>query len=128
MTHKIHDVGAAKHIGKYSDAIEAAPGATWLYSSGTPGAAEDGTFPDGFDAQTRLAWKHILAILDNAGMGVADLVKVTTTLTDPRNIAAHAKIRGEYLGDARPALMLQVVNQLIKPEVLVEIEIIAARQ
>ncbi len=61
-------------------------------------------------------------------MGVADLVKVTATLTDPKNIAVYAKIRGEYLGDARPALMLQVVNQLIKPEVLVEIEIIAARQ
>jgi len=30
------------------------------------------------------------------------------------------------LGDVRPAFMLQIVTQLIKPEVLVELEAIAA--
>jgi len=30
------------------------------------------------------------------------------------------------LGDVRPAFMLQIVTQLIKPEVLVEVEVIAA--
>ena len=126
MTHKIHDVGAAKHIGRYSDAIETAPGLRWLHTSGTPGVADDGTIPAGIEAQTRLAWKHVLAMLAKAGMTTADLVKVTTSLTDARDIPAYAKIRGEVLGDVKPAFMLQVVTQLIKPEVLVEVEIIAA--
>jgi len=126
MTHKIHDVGAAKHIGRYSDAIETASGLRWLHTSGTPGVADDGTIPAGIEAQTRLAWKHVLAMLAKAGMTTADLVKVTTSLTDVRDIPAYAKIRGEVLGDVRPAFMLQVVTQLIKPEVLVEVEIIAA--
>ena len=126
MTHKIHDVGAAKHIGRYSDAIETASGLRWLHTSGTPGVADDGTIPAGIEAQTRLAWKHVLAMLAKAGMTTADLVKVTTSLTDARDIPAYAKIRGEVLGDVRPAFMLQVVTQLIKPEVLVEVEIIAA--
>ena len=39
MTHKIHDVGAAKHIGRYSDAIETSAGLRWLHTSGTPGVA-----------------------------------------------------------------------------------------
>jgi 2-iminobutanoate/2-iminopropanoate deaminase len=126
MTHKIHDVGAAKHIGRYSDAIESAPGLRWLHTSGTPGVAEDGTIPAGIEAQTRLAWKHILAMLAKGGMTTADLVKVTTTLTHASDIPAYAKIRGEFLGDVRPAFMLQVMTQLIRPEILVEVEIIAA--
>lgn len=56
----------------------------------------------------------------------ADLVKVTTSLTNARDIVADAKIRGEILGDVWPEFMHRVVTQLIKPEVLVEVEIIAA--
>jgi 2-iminobutanoate/2-iminopropanoate deaminase len=126
MTHKIHDIGAAKHIGRYSDAIETASGLRWLHTSGTPGVADDGTIPSGIEAQTRLAWKHILAALAKAGMTTTDLVKVTTSLTNAHDIPSYAKIRGEILGDVRPAFMLQVVTQLIKPEVLVEVEVIAA--
>jgi 2-iminobutanoate/2-iminopropanoate deaminase len=126
MTHKIHDVGAAKQIGKYSDAIETAAGLRWLHTSGTPGVSDDGTAPEGIEAQTRLAWKHILAMLEKAGMTTADLVKVTTSLTNTKDIQAYAKVRGEILGDVRPAFMLQVVTGLIRPDVLVEVEIIAA--
>jgi len=48
MSHKIHDVGAAKQIGKYSDTIEPAAGLRWLHPSGTP---DDGTVPEGVEAQ-----------------------------------------------------------------------------
>jgi 2-iminobutanoate/2-iminopropanoate deaminase len=82
--------------------------------------------PAGIEAQTRLAWKYILAALAEAKMTTADLVKVTTSLTNAKDIAAYAKVRGEILGDVRPAFMLQFVTRLIKPDVLVEVEIIAA--
>jgi len=128
MSHKVHDVGAAKHIGQYSDAIEAAPGLRWLYTSGTPGVTSEGTFPSGIEAQAQLAWAYILEALTRAEMTPADLVKVTTYLTDAQDIPGYAKVRNEMLKGARPAFMLQVVDQLIKPEVLVEVEIIAARK
>ncbi len=35
MNHKIHDVGVAKQIGTYSDAIEVAPNLRWLFTAGT---------------------------------------------------------------------------------------------
>ena len=126
MSHKIHNVGAAKHIGRYSDAVETAPGLRWLHTSGTPGVAEDGTIPKGIEAQSRLAWGYILKALESARMTAADLVKVTTSLTDAQDVPAYVKVRGEFLGDVRPAFMLQIVTELIKPEVLVEVEIIAA--
>jgi 2-iminobutanoate/2-iminopropanoate deaminase len=126
MNHKTHNVSAAEKIGRYSDAIEAAPGLRWLHTSGTPGVLDNGTFPEGIEAQKRLAWKYILAMLTKAEMTTADLVKVTTSLTNAQDIPAYVKVRGEMLGDVRPAFMLQIVTQLIKPEVLVEVEVIAA--
>ena len=65
-------------------------------------------------------------MLTKAEMTTADLVKVTTSLTNARDIPGYVKVRGEILGDVRRAFMLQFVTQLIKPEVLVEIEVIAA--
>ena len=59
-------------------------------------------------------------------MTTADLVKVTTSLTNAQDIPAYARVRGERRGDVRPTFMLQIVTQLIKPEVLVEVEVIAA--
>ena len=40
----------------------------------------------GIEAQTCLARKNILAMLEKAGMTTADLVKVTTSLTDENQI------------------------------------------
>ena len=126
MSHKVHNVGAAKQIGRYSDAIETEPGLRWLYTSGTPGVSDGGKLPEGIEAQSRLAWDYILAALAKGGMNTADLVKVTTSLTNAQDIPGYVRVRSEFLGDMRPAFMLQVVTQLIKPDVLVEIEVIAA--
>lgn len=41
-THRAVDVGVAKQIGAYSDAIETAPNLRWLYTAGTPGLSRDG--------------------------------------------------------------------------------------
>ena len=46
-------------------------------------------FPEGIEAQTRLAWKYILAMLTKAEMSSADLVKVTTSLTNAQDIPAY---------------------------------------
>ena len=44
----------------------------------------------------------ILAMLGKAGMTTADLVKVTTSLIDAKNIPTYARVRGEILGEVRP--------------------------
>ncbi len=128
MSHKIHDIGVARHIGPYSDAIEVEPGTRWLFTAGTPGMSDAGEVPPDIEAQSRLAWQNVMKVLDSAGMTVADLVKVTTSLTRSDDRQAYVKVRSEFLGAARPAFMLQIVDELIRPEILVEIEIVAARK
>jgi 2-iminobutanoate/2-iminopropanoate deaminase len=127
MAHKIHDIGIAAQIGAYSDAVETVPTLRWLFTSGTPGLETTGELPSDIAGQSDLAWKHILRILEQAGMTVADLVKVTTYLTRAEDIPAYAKVRKNFLGEIKPAFMLLVIPQLVRPEFLLEVEVIAAR-
>jgi len=127
MTHKIHDIGVASQIGAYSDAIEAGSNLRWLMTSGTPGLSTTGELPKDIAGQADLAWKHIARMLDRAGMTVADIVKVTQYLIRAEDIPAYAKVRSTFLRDARPASMLLVVPQLVRPEFLLEVEVIAAK-
>ena len=127
MTHRRVDVGVAAKIGTYSDGVVVDPHARWLVTSGTPGMGPDGVTPEGITAQTEQAWKNIIAMLEQAGMTVHDLVKVTQYLIRSEDIKPYVEVRKRYLGDARPASMLLVVPALVRPEFLVEIEACAAK-
>jgi len=121
------DVGVASKLGKYSDAVLVEDGRRWLYTSGTPGLAADGSLPPDFETQARLAWEHVIAMLDAAGMDVGDIVKLTQSLIRPGDLEAYRTIRNEHLGQARPASMLTFVSALVMPGMLIEIEVVAAR-
>ena len=127
MTHVVHDIGVASQIGSYSDAIEVAPNLRWLLTSGTPGLSAAGDLPPDITGQSSIAWEHLVRMLEQAGMRVEDIVKVTQYLTRAEDIAAYAKVRSRFLGAVCPASMLLVVPQLVRPEFVVEIEIVAAR-
>jgi 2-iminobutanoate/2-iminopropanoate deaminase len=127
MAHTIHDIGVANQIGAYSDSIEAGPNLRWLITSGTPGLSAKGELPANIAGQAELAWEHIIRMLDRAGMTVSDVVKVTQYLTRAEDIQAYAKVRARFLGEARPASMLLVISQLVRPEFLLEIEVMAAK-
>jgi 2-iminobutanoate/2-iminopropanoate deaminase len=124
MTHTIHDIGVASRIGKYSDAIEAAPG-RMLFLSGTPGLASDGSISTSFEEQAELAWKNVFALLQKADMGPEHLVKVSQYFLRGDDIRLYGPIRSKWLGDHRPASMLVVVPGLVWPNLLIEIEALA---
>ena len=124
MNHKIHDIGVASQIGKYSDAIEV-PAGRLLLLSGTPGLSPDGTLADTFEEQAEQAWKNVFDLLKKAGMGPEHIVKVTQYLTDAKYIKAYGPIRSKWLQDHRPASMLLVTPSLVWPQILVEIEVFA---
>src|SRR5207249_5557014 len=127
MANRYQDIGVARQIGSYSDAVEVPPNARWLVTAGTPGLALDGSLPKDITGQAELAWTHIVTMLARAEMTVRDLVKVTHYLLRASDIPAYVKVRARFLGDARPASMLLVVPQLVRPEFLLEVEAYAAR-
>ena len=127
MSHKTHDIGIAKQIGRYSDAVEVGPNQRWLFTSGTPGLSAAGDVPKDMTGQAELAWEHILRMLTQADMTVSDIVTVTQYLTRAEDIPAYAKVRSRFLGELRPAFMLLVIPQLVWPEFLLEVQVTAAK-
>ena len=117
----------AAPIGTYSQGIEVPPGARWLYVAGQIGVRPDGSVPATIEEQTEVVWQNILAVLADAGMGIGDVVKITSFLTRHENFPRFAQVRAKFLGSHRPASTLLVISSLARPEFLVEVEAIAAK-
>jgi 2-iminobutanoate/2-iminopropanoate deaminase len=95
---------------------------------GNAGLSLTGDIPKDISGQAELAWGHIVKMLERAGMTGGDIVKVTQYLTRAEDVPAYAKVRRRYLGEARPSSMLLVVSELVWPQFLVEVEVVAASQ
>lgn len=78
-------------IASYAQALTVSGATELVYVSGQIPQRPDGTFPD----QCRLVWSNVVACLRDAGLGVGDLVKVTTFLTDRAYTADNRAIRLE---------------------------------
>ncbi|MFI7604354.1 RidA family protein [Micromonospora sp. NPDC049366] len=96
-----------------------------LFISGQVPEAPDGTVPDDFDSQCRLAWRNVLTVLGEAGMTERHLVKVTIFLSDRSYREANGRIRREVLGDHCPALTI-IITGIYDEAWLLEIEAVAA--
>ncbi len=124
-----HNPGTiAPAFSRYSLGVEAPAQARWLHVSGQVGVEPDGAFADGPEAQMEAAWRNVLAILESAGMGAGDLVKVTAYLTRAEDIGLYREVRDRMLAGAAPASTLLVITALAHPDWLVEIEAVAAAE
>ncbi len=119
--------GIAPPVSAYSHAVEIPAGARTLHISGQIGVKPDGSIADGIEAQIEQAWQNLVAILADADMSVADIVRTTTFVVSPDDVAATRAVRTKYLGDLKPASTLLVVAALARPEFLFELEAVAAK-
>ncbi len=110
--------------GGYSQAVEITQAARTLYISGQIPVGKDGTVPEDFAEQARLAWFNIEAQLMAADMTLANIVKHTTFLSDRRYRDENAAVRQQVLGDLSPALTV-VIADIYDESWLLEIEAVA---
>ncbi|HEV2674249.1 MAG TPA: RidA family protein [Aliidongia sp.] len=82
---------------------------------------------DHLEAQTRLVYANMKAVLDEADMGFADVVKTTIFLVDPKDRAAFSAVRAEATGGIKTASTLVYVAGLVLPDLLVEVEAVAVK-
>lgn len=117
----------AAPVGPYSHGVVVAGPGRWLHVAGQVGIRADGTLAEGVEAQATVAWQNLAAVLEEAGMAMGDLVKLTTYLVDGAHLPTVNAVRLGFLGDARPAATLVVAQALARPEWLFEIEAVAFR-
>lgn len=123
----IHSDETPAPLSAHSDAVLIPPGAAILVSSGQLGMLKDGTIPEDTEQQIDAAFDNVEAVLRAAGMGMSDVVKMTTFITDPRYRDAFRAVRAKRVSNPPPSSTRIVVTSLSMPEMKVEIEIIAAK-
>lgn len=75
----------------------------WLFVSGQVAMHQGEIIPGGIIPETRKAIENLIAILDEAGYGVDDVVRVGVWLDDPRDFWTFNKIYADYFGGNPPA-------------------------
>lgn len=112
-------------IGPYSQAIEVNG---FVYASGQlPIDPATGAFPEGgVQEQTRQSLLNVKAILEEAGLTLANVVKTTVYLADMGDFAAMNEIYSQFFSQPFPARSAVAVKALPKGA-LVEVEVVAAR-
>ena len=76
-------------------------------------------------AQTRQVFDNIKSILESAGSGLKDIVKINTYITDGSKFMDMLAVRSEIFGNDPPASTAVVVAALAFPALLIEVEAIA---
>ncbi len=110
----------------YSHGVAVEAGARLVFCSGQLGIAPDDTIPPDTAGQTRLCFANIEAVLAEAGMGLANIVRINAYVTAREHLAAYMEVRNELFADPLPASTLMIVSGFARPEFTVEIEAIAA--
>jgi reactive intermediate/imine deaminase len=111
----------------YSQVVEVRGGRT-LYISGQIAVDSSGNLVGSgdFTAQVEQVFANLKARLDEAGASFNDVVKLNFYLVDADNLQKVRDIRDTYINrKAPPASTLVVVKQLVRPELLVEVDAIA---
>ena len=85
------------------------------------------TMPDSVEDQTRNCLATIGKALQDGGFSFADVVRCHYYVTEAAFADRVFPILGETFGSIRPAATM-VVCDLIRPEMLIEIEVTALRQ
>ncbi len=112
-------------VGKnpLSSAIKAGD---FLFASGQLGVDKTtGAIPETAADQTRNCLRNFGPILESAGIGYQDVVKVTVYLTDMGDFNGMNEAYAEFFSFDPPARSTVGVQALVKDEYKVEIELIA---
>jgi 2-iminobutanoate/2-iminopropanoate deaminase len=122
MMQAIQTTNAPAAIGPYAQAIKVGG---MLYTSGQIPLRPDGTMVEGdITAQTQQVLSNLKAILNEAGVDFAKVIKTTVFLKNLDDFVAMNTIYTEAFGSHTPARSTVQVAKLPK-DALVEIEVIA---
>jgi 2-iminobutanoate/2-iminopropanoate deaminase len=112
--------------GAFSAGVEAPAGRT-VYVSGQVAMDAAGNVVGEGDvvAQTEKVLENLAAVLEEAGGGLEDVVKVTVFITDMGMYEGVHGVRRRPFSEPYPASSMVEVSALIDPRLLVEVEAVA---
>ena len=125
MKKKISADKAPQAIGPYSQASQM--GNLLFVSGQIPIDPQTGNLVTGdIQAQTRQVMQNLKAIVESAGLTLADAVKATCFLKNMRDFTKFNAVYADYFGDVPPARETVEVARLPR-DVLVEVSLICGK-
>ena len=124
MRQEIRVEGLNPPISHYTDAVRFGD---LLFISGVTPVDDKLQVVGGDDvvAQARQVFRNMAKVLAAAGLGFADVLKVTVYLTDVADRPKINPVRQEFFGATKPASTLVGVKELAVPGIKIEIEAVA---
>lgn len=120
--------------GLYSH-VGVAPAGKTLFIAGQLSVSRSGEIVgvDDFDAQFHQVFANLGDVLSGMGFGFRNVVKFTTLFTRASDIEAFMRLRAEafpslFGGTKYPPNTILVIDRLVKPEFLLEIEAVASTE
>ncbi len=71
-------------------------------------------------------WRNVMSLLAEQGLGRCDIVRINAYVTSAACLPAYQASRKEALLDHLPASTTVIVSGLVHPDLVVEIDVIAA--
>lgn len=102
-------------------------GSEIFFIAGQIGKRLDGSMAETMEEQAECVFTNIRVILENTGLTPAHLVKVQIFLTEGENRKIMHDAMHRILGDIKPTSTILVVKSLARPQMLIEVEAVAAR-
>jgi 2-iminobutanoate/2-iminopropanoate deaminase len=110
----------------YNHGILVPGGQQLVFCSGQLGIAADKLVPPDCAGQTRICFDNIAAILAEAGMTLANVVRINAYVTGREHLPDYMAVRNSLFAEPYPASTLMIVSGFARPEFVVEVEAIAA--
>ncbi|MFD1554043.1 RidA family protein [Paraburkholderia silviterrae] len=98
-----------------------------VFIAGQIGLRADGTIPQDPQEQIDVAFKRIEAVLEHLGLDFTDVVELVSYHVDVGSqLAAFREVKERYIRSDFPAWTILGVAALARPELIVEIKVVAA--
>jgi 2-iminobutanoate/2-iminopropanoate deaminase len=125
--------GFGAPLGMYSHGVVASAGELVVVAGQVGMTAAGAVAVDDVVAQTKQAFENVRAVIEAGGCSMRDVVRLQTFLTRSGDIPGFMKARSEIFPEyfpegVYPPNTLLVIHQLVRPDLLVEIEAIAVRR
>jgi len=108
--------------------MEIPPGSRILFISGQTATDAEGNTPPDADTQADIVYAKVGQTLKDAGMDWSDVVKTNLYMINPSDIGAIIKAGAKHNPGGKQAGTLVYVKALALPEVLLELEAVAAKK
>ena len=124
MAHEIMKLDSVHSTVGYSHVAKAG---NTLYLSGQIAQDVEGNLigKGDFETQTRQVYTNLKNILEEAGGSLENIVKMGTFLTHHNYVETYRSVRNEFFKDPYPPNTLLIIESLVSPDFMIEVEAIA---